>query len=90
MCLNETNSAVSIGKKLSEKFPIQNCLKEGDALSPLLFKYALVHTIRRAQEDHEWLKLNGRHEFLVCADDINIMGENTDATKKKHSSAIER
>jgi hypothetical protein len=38
MCLNETYSKVRIGKHLSDSFPIQNGLKQGDALSPLLFK----------------------------------------------------
>jgi hypothetical protein len=37
MCLNETYSKVHIDKLLSDKFPIQNGLKQGDALSPLLF-----------------------------------------------------
>jgi hypothetical protein len=34
MCLNKTYSTVCIGKYQSDKFPIQNSLKEGDALSP--------------------------------------------------------
>jgi hypothetical protein len=38
MCLNETYSEVRIGKHLSENFPIQNGLKQGDALLQLLFK----------------------------------------------------
>ena len=37
MCLTETYSRVRVGKNLSEKFPIRNGLKQGDALSPLLF-----------------------------------------------------
>jgi hypothetical protein len=37
MCLNETYSKVCVGKLLSDKFPIQNGLKHGDALSPLFF-----------------------------------------------------
>jgi hypothetical protein len=41
MCINETYSKVCIGKLLSAKFPIQNGLKQGDALSPLLFNFAL-------------------------------------------------
>jgi hypothetical protein len=41
MCLNETYSTVCIGTNLSDKFPIQNGLKQGDALSPLLFNFAL-------------------------------------------------
>jgi hypothetical protein len=32
MCLNDTYSTVCISKNLSEKFPIQNGLKQGDAL----------------------------------------------------------
>jgi hypothetical protein len=30
-----------MGKHLSDKFPIQNYLKQGDALTPLLFNFAL-------------------------------------------------
>jgi hypothetical protein len=45
MCLNETYSKVRIGKYLSNSFPIQNGLKYGDALSPLLFYFALEYVI---------------------------------------------
>jgi hypothetical protein len=38
MCLNETYSKVCIGKLLSDDFSIQNGLKQGHALSPLLFQ----------------------------------------------------
>jgi hypothetical protein len=34
MCLNETYSKVRIGKHLSASFPIQNGLKQGDAITP--------------------------------------------------------
>ena len=40
MCLNETYSKIHIGTLVSHKFPFQNDLKEGNALLPLLFKYA--------------------------------------------------
>jgi hypothetical protein len=46
MCLNETYSKVRIGKLLSGKFPIQNGLKQGDALSPLIFNFTLEYAIR--------------------------------------------
>jgi hypothetical protein len=38
---NERYSKVRIGKRLSDSFPIQNGLKQGDALSPMLFDFAL-------------------------------------------------
>jgi hypothetical protein len=47
VCLNETYSKVCVGKLLSDKFPIQNGLKQGDALSSWLFNFALKHAIRK-------------------------------------------
>jgi hypothetical protein len=40
ICLNETFGKIQIGLLVSHKFPFQNGLKEGNALSPLLFNYA--------------------------------------------------
>jgi hypothetical protein len=51
MCLNNTYSKVCIGKYLSDTFPIQNGLKQGDALSPLFSNFALEYAIRKVQEN---------------------------------------
>jgi hypothetical protein len=53
MCLSETYSRVRVGKHLSDTFPIKNGLKKGDALSPLLFNFALENYISRVHEKHE-------------------------------------
>jgi hypothetical protein len=50
MCLNETYSKVRIGKYLFDSFPFQNDLKQGDALLPLLFNFALEYAIRKAKK----------------------------------------
>jgi hypothetical protein len=41
MCLNESYCKVRTGKYLFDTFPTENGLKQGDALSPLLFNFAL-------------------------------------------------
>jgi hypothetical protein len=82
MCLKETYSKLHIGKHLSDGFPIQNGLKQGDALSPLLFNFALEYAIMKIQVNQVELKLNRTHQLLAYNDDVNLLGENTDTTKK--------
>jgi hypothetical protein len=73
---------------LSDSFPIQNGLKQGDALSPLLFKFALEYVIRKVQENQVGMKLNGTHQLLAYVDDVNLLGDNTDTIKKNTETLI--
>jgi len=82
LCLTETYSRVREGKNLSDMFPIRIGLKQGDAVTPLLFNFALEYAIRRLQVNQEGLKLNGTHQLLPYADEVNILGGSVDTVKK--------
>jgi len=85
MCLNEKYSRVGVGEQLSDMFPIKNGLKQGDALSPLLFNFDLVCVIRSVKVNQGGLKLNGTDQLLVYADDVNF-GRTPTHYKRKHRS----
>jgi len=69
-------------------FPIRNGLKQGDALSPMLFNFALECTIRRVQVNQDGLKLNGTHQLLVYADNINILGGSIHTVKENAEAFV--
>jgi hypothetical protein len=83
ICLNEIYSKVRVGS-----FPIQSGLKQGDALLPLLFNFALEYVIRRIQENQVGLKLYGTHHLLAYADDANLLGDYIDNTVSKNTETL--
>jgi len=73
---------------LSDRFPIRNGLKQGDALSSLLFNFTLEYAIRRVQINQNGLKLNGVHQLLAYADDVNILGGSIHTVKKNAEALV--
>jgi hypothetical protein len=82
MCLNEAYHAVHISKNLSANFPPENDLKQGEALSSLLFNFAFECAIRNIQENKEGMNLNSTYQLSTYADDVKIYGGNTYAINK--------
>jgi hypothetical protein len=89
MCLNERYSTVGVGKHSSDGLPIQNRLKQKDALSPLLLNFALKYDIRKIQENQVGLKLNGTHQLLAYGNDVNLLGDNINTTTRNLETLID-
>jgi preprotein translocase subunit SecA len=70
---------------LSDSFLIQNGLKQGGSLSPLLFNFALEYAIRKVQENQVGLK----HQLLAYADVVSLQGDNIGMIKKNTETLID-
>ena len=77
-----------VGKNVSDRFPIRNGLKQEDGLTPLLFNFALEYAIRRGQVNQDGLKLNGTHQLLSNADDVNILGGGIHTLKENAEALV--
>ena len=69
-------------------FPIKNGLKQEYALSPLLFNFALEYSNWRVHVYQDGFKLNGTHQLLVYANDVNILGGSIHAIKKNTEAFV--
>jgi len=71
--------AVRVGKQLSDMFRIKSGVKQGDALSSLLFNFVLEHAIWWVDANRKGFKLDRRQQLLVNADVVNILGGSVQA-----------
>jgi len=54
----------------------------------MLLNCALEYAIRKVQVNQDGLKLNGTHQLLVYADDVNILGESIHIIKENGEALV--
>jgi len=72
LCNSETYSKVKLGNEMSMAFKIKSGLRQGDAMSPILFNMALESVVREMSNGDAWSPHRGL--LLAYADDIIITG----------------
>ena len=77
-----------VGINLCDMFPFKNGLKQRAAPLPLFFNCALGYAIRRVQIIQDGLKLNGLHQFLLYADDINMLEGSVHTVEENEQALI--
>jgi hypothetical protein len=53
-----------------------------------MYYVSCLNAVRKFQENQVGLKMNGTHQLLACADDVNLLGDNVYTVKEnaKHNN----
>jgi hypothetical protein len=74
-----SSSSFPVHRRVTVCYQILGCVCK---FMGLLVISALEYAIRKGQENQVGLKLNGTHQLLAYADDLNLLGDNIDTIKQ--------
>jgi len=78
-----TQHQIKIDQTTTKTFTVETGLKQGDALSPILFNLVLEKAVREMQKEATGVEINQRKvQILGFADDLNIVGNTREDTEK--------
>jgi len=75
-------------RQFSGTIPVRKSLKQGEALSPLLFKFALEFSIQKNHAKQDGIKWNGRHQLPICVDYGNLLTINVHTVKNTQDLSV--
>ncbi|KAL4104440.1 hypothetical protein QTP88_019741 [Uroleucon formosanum] len=81
MCNSKINLKIKYQQEMSEKFEVKSGLRQGDALSPMLFNIALEWVVRIANETRK-MEVGEIETILAYADDVVILGNSRNEVKQ--------
>jgi hypothetical protein len=74
---------------LPDAFLIQKSRKARECFNAIAFQPCFRYAIRKIHENQVGLKLNGTHQLLAYAYDVNLLGDNIDTIKKNIETLID-
>jgi hypothetical protein len=73
---------------MCDRFPIQNRLKQGDALQLMLLNFSLEYPNGKVKENQVGRQMIGKDQLLVY-NDVNLLGVNINTIKKNTEALID-
>ncbi|KAJ0176515.1 hypothetical protein K1T71_007694 [Dendrolimus kikuchii] len=79
---SKSTMRVRVGNELSDEFEVITGLKQGDALSPMLFNLVLEHVLKRLLTLEPGLQLKSTHKVIGYVDDLALLGESREQVEQ--------
>jgi len=83
------NSEKVGSSNMSDSFKIRNGLKQGNALYPLIFNFALEYSILKMKKEKKRLSLNCLNQLFVYADEVDLIVDDINALQNNTVACVE-